>query len=96
MGIGNIKGIVGSNKEYAPGVEEGTGVFAGKARYFPSPAGLEVWAQRHGLPNGFVAALAIYKAGGTRPREFLKKALEKNRDKIKARIGHAITTIVRK
>lgn len=91
-----VQGVVGSNVTYAPYQELGTGVHVGRSAYFPPPAALEVWAKRHGFPNGFVVAMAIYRAGGTKPRRFLQGAFEQNRARIVAIIGRGVDAIVRK
>lgn len=88
-----VMGVVGSNVVYAPYMELGTGVYAGNSRYFPPPAALERWAQRHGS-TGFAIAMAIYKAGGLKPREFLRKALTQNKDRIYNLIGDAVGKII--
>lgn len=90
-----VMGVVGSNVVYAPYMEVGTGIFAGNSRYFPPPAALELWASRHGT-TGYAVALAIFKAGGLKPREFLRKALLQNHDRIVDLIGDAVGKIVDK
>lgn len=71
---------IGSNVEYTKPVEFGTGLLSDapdskRRRYFPPPAALDVWAKRHGAPNGFVVARAIFFRGGTRPRRMLRDGL---------------------
>ena len=95
-GIG-VQGIVGvsSNVEYAPYMENGTGIFAGNARHkFPPPSAFEGWAKRHNM-NAFLVARAIYRAGGLKPRHFLKNALEKHEKNIHKTIGNTIKIIIR-
>lgn len=92
----SIVGVVGSNVDYAPYMEMGTGVFAGGGRHFPPPAALDVWARRHGFDNGFQVALAIYKRGGLRPRKFLENAIVQNESQIVAIIGDVVWTITGK
>lgn len=91
-----VEGIVGSNVEYAPYMELGTGVFAGNAAYFPPPSALDVWARRHGMGSGYMVALAIFRAGGTKPRRFLQTGFEKNQDRIIKRFEDATGKIVQK
>lgn len=71
----------------AKAMEYGTGLLSDApdskhARYFP-PWGarnpeLELWARRHGFPNGFAVALAIYKRGGTAPRRYLRNGIKES------------------
>ena len=74
---------VGSNVEYAPMVEYGTGLLSDApdskhSRYFPPwgarNPGLDSLARHHGFANSFVVALAIWKRGGTKPTRFLRNA----------------------
>ena len=90
----DVKGVVGSALAYAPHMELGTGTFVGRPRHFPPPRALEVWARRHGLPNGFVAARAIYRAGGLRPRRFLQRAFEQNQARIVRILGDGVKGII--
>lgn len=91
-----IEGVVGSNVDYAPYMELGTGRFVGNSPYFPPPRALAVWARRHGMPSGWVVAYAIYKAGGTRGRFYLQDAFDKNEETIKQLLGRSVNKIVRK
>lgn len=91
----SVVGIVGSNRRYAPFMEEGTGVYAGNSPYFPPPAALETWARRHGT-TGYQVALAIFRAGGLKPRKFLERALKQNEERIINLIGRVVSSIVRK
>lgn len=80
-GVVELVGVVGSNVQYAPYVEYGTGTLAegegGKGgAHFPPPAALDRWARRHHMPSGFVVARAIARRGGLRPRPFLRPAVE--------------------
>lgn len=36
---------------------------------------LELWARRHGFPNGFLVARAIGRRGGIKPRRFMRDAV---------------------
>lgn len=91
----DVIGIVGSNKTYAPYMELGTGIYVGRSPYFPPPSALEVWARRHGT-TGFAVALAIFRAGGTKPRKFLQTAVNQNRDKVITIIERAVGNIIKK
>jgi hypothetical protein len=73
---------VGSNVEYAPYMELGTGVFVGRSPHFPPAAALDGWARRHGFSSGYIVALIIGRRGGLEPREYLKKGLEKATDDV--------------
>lgn len=91
-----VTGIVGSNVKYAPFQENGTGIFAGRSRYFPPPRALERWALRHGFASGYVVALAIFKRGGTKGKRYLAKALEKNKRRINELIGKSVATTIKR
>lgn len=89
-----IIGVIGTNVKYGPYMELGTGTFAGKSRYFPPPAALDVWARRHHIASGYLVALAIFRAGGTRPRHYLQDALEENQRQINDLLEGAVTSII--
>lgn len=96
LGVG-VVGIIGvsANVEYAPYMEEGTGVFAGQSRHkFPPPQALEGWARRHGM-NAFLVARSIYLAGGLKPRHYLKDAIEKNEKRVFDILDGAIKIVIR-
>jgi len=72
---------VGTNVEYAPYMEFGTGVFAegeGGGRHWPPGEALSAWAGKHGFASGFAAAAAIGKRGGLEPRRYLRGGLEES------------------
>lgn len=83
-----IEGVVGSNVVYAPYVELGT------KPHFPPLAALATWARRHGR-TAFVVARAISQRG-TKAREFLKRALMDNKDRIVKRLNEAVSKIAKK
>lgn len=89
------QGIIGSNVVYAPYMELGTGVYAGGKPYFPPPEALATWAKRHGS-TGYLVALAIFKAGGLKPRKFFQRAIDQNYERIMALIGQAVEDIIKK
>ena len=95
-----LEGVVGSNVKYAPYMEFGTGMHTERAmmgaggRHFPPSSALELWAKRHRLPNGFVVARAIFRAGGLKPRRFLRQAFEQNETYIRKLFDRTIQTIV--
>lgn len=93
---GGVQGVVGSNVKYAPYQEEGTGIFAGRSRYFPPPRALERWALRHGFASGYIVALAIFKRGGTKAKRFFQIALERNLNKIHKLLGDSVRTTINK
>ena len=75
----DVTGRAGSNLVYAPVVEYGRS--AGAA--MPPPDALLGWMRRHGIDAA--AAFAVARAigrRGTRPRPYLKPALDKNRPAI--------------
>lgn len=71
---------VGTNVEYAPYIEFGTGIFGPlhiRVQKRPPSEALERWARRHGLRGlGFVIARSIYNRGGLPPRPYLRPAFE--------------------
>jgi HK97 gp10 family phage protein len=80
---GSLRGEVGPSTRYGFFVEHGRG--PGKP---PPVAAIEGWARRHGA-NPFLVARAIGRRG-TKPRPFMKPALEKNLSRIQqefAKIG---------
>jgi HK97 gp10 family phage protein len=91
-----VMGVVGSNVKYAPHMELGTGTFAGGSRHWPPASALETWARRHGMPNGYVVARTIGIRGGLKPRRFLQRAFEMNRDKVKGDLEVVVNKIVDK
>lgn len=93
---GNIlTGVVGTNLTYAPYMEFGTGVFAGKKPHRPKAVYLEQWARRH-KAGAYQVANAIAIRGGLKPRRYFQKAADKNRDKVREMIENAVSGIVRK
>lgn len=91
-----VVGVVGSNVKYAPYQELGTGTFAGKPRHWPPGSALETWARRHGMPSGYVVARAIGLRGGLKPKRFLQRAFEMNRDKVKGDMEVVVNRILDK
>ncbi len=75
----DVTGRAGTNLVYAPVVELGRS--AGDA--MPPPSALTGWLRRHGIDEryAFVVARNIARRG-TRPRPYLKPALDKNRPAI--------------
>ena len=92
---------IGTNVPSAKPVEFGTGLLSEapdskKRRYFPPPAALDLWARRHGLPSGFVVAMAIFKRGGTKPVRMLINALRDSQSDISGYLKDAGRAIGRK
>jgi len=83
-----ILGVVGSNVQYAAAVE------LGSKPHFPPVAALETWARRKGL-NPYLVARAISRRG-TKPRRYLQRAFEDNRQRIINKIDGAVGRIVDK
>ncbi len=84
-GIG--KWLVGTNVEYAPYVELGTGIFGPRktrVQKMPPPRILERWAWRKFRQGGlgFAIAMAIYKRGGNPPQPFLRPAFNAHKDDV--------------
>ncbi len=77
---------IGTDIFHAPYLEWGTGLLSDgpgpHRRYFPPGGALNLWASRHGFASGYLVARAIFMAGGTKPRRFLRGALEDSIDKI--------------
>lgn len=74
-------------------VEYGTGIFAegpGPTKgvpFFPPPAALDPWAQRHGIAGGgYAVARAIYLRGGTPPVYFMRGGFEDARDDVRRKL----------
>lgn len=66
----SVRGVVGTNVEYAPYVHEGTGIYAENGRRAVP------WVYCDARGN-------FHTTSGMKPRPFLRKALDNNRDRIK-------------
>lgn len=76
-----VRALVGSNLAVTRFGEYGTGRLSedpdsSRRPYFPPPDKLAGWAKAHGNANPFLVARAIFRAGGTKPRRFLRGAAE--------------------
>lgn len=91
-----LEGVVGSARYYAPYMETGTGTPAGHSPHYPPPEALELWAQRHGYKNGMVVARAIWRRGGLKPRKFLQRGYDQNKERIKKMLEEAAVRAVQK
>lgn len=89
-----VSGVVGSNVFYAPMMELGTGTFVGRPPHRVPSSALNVWARRHGFPNGFLVARAIMRRGGLEPRNYFQRAFESNKARIVELLGQAVERIV--
>lgn len=90
-----IQGVIGTNVVYAPHLEFGTGVFAGRPRHrMPPVSALEGWARRHGT-SAFVVALSIARRGGLKPHEYFKRSVDKNTQKVIDIIGDGVKLAIR-
>lgn len=91
-----VIGIVGSNKIYAPAQELGT------RPYWAPLQPLIDWVRRKGLATGnaiYAVAKGVQRAiarRGIRPKEFLKKGLEENTDKIIKFLEQSVTRTIKK
>ena len=90
-----VIGVVGSNVEYAPYMEFGTGpagdpAVPHKASHWPPAAALDVWASRHGMPSGAVVARAIGRRGGLRARRYLRDAFDQNEARVRQILEDAV------
>lgn len=86
-----VSGVIGveNSVEYAAAMELGT-----THTKMPPVAALEGWARRHGA-NPYVVARAILRAGGLKPRHYLKNALEDNETRIVSILGTSVSTIIK-
>jgi len=91
-----VVGVVGSNVLYAPFMEHGTGIYAGRGRHWPPSSALEVWARRHGFTSGFQVARIIGLRGGLRALKYLQRAIESNAERIFNLLGGVVAKIVSK
>lgn len=78
---------IGTNVEYAPYMEFGTGTMSdgpdgAKGRHWPPGDALDVWASRHGYESGSQVARIIGMRGGLEPRRYLRNAFEQAREAI--------------
>lgn len=89
-----VIGVVGSNVEYAPYMELGTGKFGKGGTHWPPGAALDVWARRHGFESGAVVAQIIGRRGGLKGREFLQKGITQNARAIMDLLGKTVQKIV--
>ena len=78
------KAIVGTNLEYAPYLEYGTGLFSSKGVGRNTP-----WSYQDDKGNWHTTI-------GQKPQPFLNPALTKNRDKIKNVISKKIEEVIKK
>ena len=90
-----VIGVVGSNVEYAPYMEFGTGpagdpAVPHKASHWPPAAALDVWASRHGMPSGALVARAIGRRGGLRARRYLRDAFDQNEARVRQILEDAV------
>lgn len=87
-------GVVGSNVEYAPWMEEGTGVFGSGNPHWPPGDALEVWAKRHGFSSGYQVAAAIGRRGGLQGRKFLQKAFDEHKNEIEQILDSEVSAVI--
>jgi len=89
--------MVGSNVEYAPYMEYGTGTQSdgpgGHTRHWPPASALDVWAVRHGFPSGAYVAQIIGRRGGLEPRRFLRDAFAESLGNISSFLDRLATDI---
>lgn len=89
---------VGTSVFYAASMEYGTGTQndgeGGGGEHWPPSGALSEWAHRHGIPNGFLAARAIGRRGGLRPRRFLRGGLADLLDKMPTLLEQFIADVV--
>lgn len=97
---GILTGIVGTNVKYAPYMEFGTGVFAGKSRHRPPIKALKTWTEQKNRGgkslNPYAIQLAIYRRGGLVPRKFLQRAVQDSTPEIENLFEKTIKIIVSK
>lgn len=89
-----IQGIVGTNIEYAPYMEYGTGIFAGNGRVkMPPIEALQGWARRHNT-SAYMIARTIYLRGGLRARRFFQRSVERNEARVVQILGDRVRIII--
>lgn len=79
---------VGSNVQYAPFMEYGTGALSDKPAavsgwQFPDGPELDVWARRHGFDSGKTVASIIRWKGGLTPRRYLRQGMAAAKREVK-------------
>lgn len=91
-----LQGVVGTNIEYAPYMEEGTGTPAGhRPVNMPPIAALEGWARRHGA-NAYRVARAIYLRGGLEPRRMFLRSLQKNERRVVEILDNKVRILIQR
>lgn len=83
---------IGTNVEYAPYMEFGTGMMSDgpdgpRARHWPPADALNIWANRHGFSSGAQVAHIIGMRGGLEPKRYLRNAFEQAREAINGFLG---------
>lgn len=91
-----VRGVVGSDVEYAPAVEFGS------RPHMPPIEPLAQWVRRHNIgEEGYEYGIAMLiawkiKAHGTKAQPYLVPAFEKNETNIRRRFENAVEVIVNK
>lgn len=91
--VGLLKADDGSDLWYkARAMEYGTGrqgdqAVSHKGGHWPPAGALERWGKRHGGASGYQIAAAIGRAGGLRPRPYLRPGLQESIPLIKNLLG---------
>lgn len=98
-----LEAFVGTNVEYAPYMEYGTGrmgdpaaPYQHKSGHWPPGAALEVWAHSHGFQSGYQVAAIIGKRGGLKPRRFLRDGFDAAKANIVKYVSDLAAAIGRK
>lgn len=87
--------IVGSNVTHAPFQELGTGTFVGRPPHRVPVRFLRTWAGRAGRRmNPYLVARAIFQRGGLRPKKYLERAFNSNKERIQRTIGAVVRAII--
>ena len=69
--------LKGRAMEYGTG-RQGDDAVSHKGGHWPPGGALERWGKRHGGASGYAIAAAIGKAGGLRPRPYLRPGLQES------------------
>lgn len=85
--------IIGTDKEYAPFIEFGSGPHISDVQKEEFIANLTAWAHRHGIEDPWPLIQAIRKRGTT-AKPFLRPAVEENKEAIAKAIRDHISQVL--
>lgn len=90
-----LRGAAGTNVKYAPYMNFGTGLPAGKKRHVVTAEHVRQWARRH-KANPYAVARAITKRGGLKPLRFIEKTIKSKTASVNKIIEDAVGKSVTK